>query len=260
MRIPSVLKTGHKTVSVDFFSVIKVMAVLLIASACLFGCARKKSDDVRIELEALDGRDVSDSDAVFPTFISKDEVFQKELDKLNKESEKIRRNYEERRQKDKQFIVHTYVTPAKNVPQCTLFWYEEHSLLGDDYNLMTLAYNKKTGELLTSKEALGSLQIDGVTLSTNVGKLFTELHPDLQLKGTEMQGFETDGNGAVTRVFMKLVAEKIPEDTEVGNEDVGEQIDEETDEETDLEEIHFYSYDPSAHSLIPLSELGYETP
>ena len=34
----------------------------------------------------------------------------------------------------------------------------------------------------------------------------------------------------------------------------------ETDEETDLEEIHFYSYDPSAHSLIPLSELGYETP
>ena len=113
-------------------------------------------------------------------------------------------------------------------------------------------------------EALGSLQIDGVTLSTNVGKLFTEIHPDLQLKGTEMQGFETDGNGEVTRVFMKLVAEKIPEDTEVGNEDVGEQIDEETDEktdeETDLEEIYFYSYDPSAHSLIPLSELGYETP
>ena len=247
MKIPSLLKTGQNTVSVDFSSVMKVMAVLLIASACLFGCARKKSDDVRIELEALDGRDVSDSDAVFPTFISKDEVFQKELDKLNKESEKIRRNYEERRQKDKQFIVHTYVNPAKNVPQCTLFWYEEHSLLGDDYNLMTLAYNKNTGMIMTSKEALDSLDIDGVTLSTNVGKLFRDLHPSLELKRTEMQGFETDESGAVTRVFMKLVAQKIPE---------GEGA---ADEEAE-EEIHFYSYDPAADTLILLSQIGYEIP
>ena len=62
----------------------------------------------------------------------RDETFQKKLDKLNKEVEKIRKNYEERRQKDKQFIVHTYVGSAEAVPQCTLFWYEEHSLLGDD--------------------------------------------------------------------------------------------------------------------------------
>ena len=255
------MKDRKNTAKSSSILILWTVTVLLIAvTSVITGCAKKPSSDVRIVLETLDGADVSESDAVFPTFVSRDETFQKKLDKLNKEVEKIRKNYEERRQKNKQFIVHTYVGSAEAVPQCTLFWYEEHSLLGDDYNLMTLAYNKKTGELLTSKEALGSLQIDGVTLSTNVGKLFTELHPDLQLKGTEMQGFETDGNGAVTRVFMKLVAEKIPEDTEVGNEDVGEQIDEETDEETDLEEIYFYSYDPSAHSLIPLSELGYETP
>ena len=230
-------------------SIMIFLSVALLAAAALglTGCGKKPSSDVRIVLEALDGADVSESDAVFPSFVSKDEAFQKKLDKLNKEVEKVRKNYEERRQKDKQFIVHTYIGSAETVPQCTLFWYEEHSLLGDDYNLMTLAYNKRTGELMTSKEALDSLQIDGVTLSTNVGKLFAELHPDLELRGTEMQGFETDGSGAVTRVFMKLVAERIPEDTEAENEDVEE-------------EIHFYSYDPSGHSLIPLSELGYEIP
>ena len=239
------------TVTVLFIAVISVIT----------GCAKKPSSDVRIVLTTLDGADVSESDAVFPTFVSKDETFQKKLDKLNKEVEKVRKNYEERRQKDKQFIVHTFVGSEESVPQCTLFWYEEHSLLGDDYNLMTLAYNKKTGELLTSKEALDSLQIDGVTLSTNVGKLFKELHPDLELKGTEMQGFETDESGAVTRVYMKLVAEKMPDGEEAGNEGVGEQKDlEETDEEIDLEEIHFYSYDPSLHTLIPLAELGYEIP
>lgn len=241
--------------------ILLTVTVLFTAVALIItGCAKKPSSDVRIVLTTLDGADVSESDAVFPTFVSKDEAFQKKLDKLNKEVDKVRKNYEERRQKDKQFIVHTFVGSEESVPQCTLFWYEEHSLLGDDYNLMTLAYNKKTGELLTSKEALDSLQIDGVTLSTNVGKLFIELHPDLELKGTEMQGFETDGNGAVTRVFMKLVAEKIPDGEETGNEGAEEQIEEEIEEETNSEEIHFYSYDPSLHTLIPLSELGYEIP
>ena len=135
----------------------------------------------------------------------------------------------------------------KQVPQCTLFWYEEHSLLGDDYNMMTLAYNKNTGMIMTSKEALDSLDIDGVALSTSVGKLFQKLHPALELKGTEMQGFEADESGAVTLVFMKLIAQKIPAGEEAADEDVEE-------------EIHFYAYDPAGDTLSPLSELGYEIP
>ncbi len=252
------MKDRKITAKSSFILTIWTVTILLIAvTSVITGCTKKPSSNVLIVLETLDGEDVSESDAVFPMFVSRDETFQKKLDKLNKEVEKVRKNYEERRQKDKKFIVHTYVGSAEAVPQCTLFWYEEHSLLGDDYNLMTLAYNKKTGELLTSKEALDSLQIDGVTLSTNVGKLFRELHPDLELKGTEMQGFETDGNGAVTRVFMKLVAEKIPEDTDT---DAVNEKKEEVSNEDDLEEIHFYSYDPIGHSLIPLSELGYVIP
>ena len=250
MRIPNVLKTDQNTAYVTSVPFIRTTVFFLVALCCFMcftGCAKKTSDDVRIELEALDGREISESGAVFPAFVSNDEVFQKELDKLNKESEKVRRNYEERRQKDKQFIVHTYVGPVKNVPQCTLFWYEEHSLLGDDYNMMTLAYNKNTGMIMTSRDALDSLEIDGVTLSTNVGKLFLKLHPSLELKGTEMQGFETDESGAVTRVFMKLVAQKIPADEEAAGEGVEE-------------EIHFYAYDPAGDTLSPLSELGYETP
>ena len=242
------MKDRKLTAKSSSILILWTVTVLLIAvTSVITGCAKKPSSDVRIVLETLDGADVSESDAVFPTFVSRDETFQKKLDKLNKEVEKIRKNYEERRQKDKQFIVHTYVGSAEAVPQCTLFWYEEHSLLGDDYNLMTLAYNKNTGMIMTSKEALDSLDIDGVTLSTNVGKLFRDLHPSLELKRTEMQGFETDESGAVTRVFMKLVAQKIPE---------GEGA---ADEEAE-EEIHFYSYDPAADTLILLSRIGYEIP
>ena len=240
---------------------IVIPILILFFLFLLTGCGDKSPKDIRIELEAVDSKDLSSSDAVFPKFVSGDEIFQKELDKLNKEVDKIRKAYDKRTDKGKAFTVHSYIGSSETVPRCTVCWYEEHSLLGDDYNLMTLAYNKKTGELLTSKEALDSLQIDGVTLSTNVGKLFKELHPDLELKGTEMQGFETDESGAVTRVYMKLVAEKMPDGEEAGNEGVGEQKDfEETDEEIDLEEIHFYSYDPSLHTLIPLAELGYEIP
>ena len=249
MKSTENVKNRQNTATIPSVMIRLLLTVLVIvpAAAGLAGCAKKTSNDVRIELEALDGEDISSSDAVFPTFVSKDEVFQKELDKLNKETEKIRKNYEDRRQKDKEFIVHTYVSDVKAVPQCTLFWYEEHSLLGDDYNLMTLAYNKKTEALMTSKEALDSLDIDGVALSTNVGKRFKELQPSLEVKKTEMQGFETDESGAVTRIYMKLVAEKIPADGEPENEDAEQ-------------EIHFYYYDLKEEILRPISELGYEIP
>ena len=166
---------------------------------------------------------------------------------VTEEVDKIRKYYEDRRQKDKGFIVRTYVSSVKAIPQCTIFWYEEHSLLGDDYNLMTLAFNKSTGEPMTSKEALDSLEIDGIILSTNVGKLFRQMHPLLELKETEMQGFETDESGTVTCVFMKLVAQKIPDETEAS-------------ESTPEEEIHFYYYDLSRESLGLISDLGYEIP
>ena len=133
---------------------------------------------------------------------------------------------------------------SESIPQCTVCWYEEHSLLGDDYNLETFAYRKSTCEIITSKEALKSLEIDGITLSTNVARLYGNLGLPGVLKETEMQGFETDDSAAVTAIYMKLITE-IPDPADPNKK---------------IEEQHFYYYDPSENSLSPLSEHGYELP
>jgi ABC-type multidrug transport system fused ATPase/permease subunit len=177
-------------------------------------------------------------------FVSENEDYQKELDKLNKEVDKIRKDYSKRTEKGKAFIVHTYPGSPENVPQCTIFWYEEHSLLGDDYNLMTLACKKKGCEIMTCKEALKSLQIDGITLSTNVARLYESLNLPGILKETEMQGFETDENAAVTAIFMKLIIET-PDPADPSKE---------------IEQQHFYYYDIAENSLSSLSDHGYELP
>ena len=216
-----------------------LILIFVIAAA---GCSKKAPADVRIELETPDGSDVSSSDAVFPKFVSKNEDYQKELDKLNKEVDKVRKDYIKRTEKGKDFIVQTYVGPSESVPQCTMCWYEEHSLLGDDYNLMTLACKKSTCEIITSKEALKSHEMDGITLSTNVGRLYQDLRLPGILKETEMQGFETDESGTVTRIYMKLIIE----------------IEDPEEEGDTTEEMHFYCYSVQDETLVPLSEIGYE--
>ena len=218
-----------------------LILIFVIAAA---GCSKKAPADVRIELETPDGSDVSSSDAVFPKFVSKNEDYQKELDKLNKEVDKIRKDYTKRTEKGKDFIVRTYIGSSESVPQCTICWYEEHSLLGDDYNLMTLACRKSTCEIITSKEALKSLEIDGITLSTNVARLYENLGLLGILKETEMQGFETDDSAAVTAIYMKLITE-IPDPADPNKE---------------IEEQHFYYYDLAENTLSSLSEHGYDLP
>ena len=218
--------------------------LILIFAMLTAGCAQKAPADVRIELETPDGSDVSSSDAVFPRFVSKNEDYQKELDKLNKEVDKIRKDYSKRTEKGKQFIVRTYMGSSESIPQCTVCWYEEHSLLGDDYNLETFACRKSTCEIITSKEALKSLEIDGITLSTNVARLYGDLGLPGIVKETEMQGFETDENAAVTAIYMKLITE-IPDPADPNKE---------------IQEQHFYYYDLEENSLSPLSEHGYDLP
>ena len=218
--------------------------LILLFAFTAAGCSQKAPADVRIELETPDGSDVSDSNAVFPKFVSKNEDYQKELDKLNKEVDKIRKDYNRRTEKGKDFIVRTYLGSAENVPQCTICWYEEHSLLGDDYNLMTLACKKSTCEIITSKEALKSHEIDGITLSTNVAKLYEGLGLPGILKETEMQGFETDENAEVTAIFMKLIT----------------QIPDPSNPDEEIEEQHFFYYDLTENTLSPLSEHGYDFP
>lgn len=218
--------------------------LLLIFMFTAASCSQKAPADVRIELETPDGSDASTSDAVFPKFVSRNEDYQRELDKLNNEVDKIRKDYSKRTEKGKDFIVRTYLGSSDNVPQCTVCWYEEHSLLGDDYNLMTLACKKSTCEIMTSREALKSHEIDGITLSTNVAKLYVDLGLPGILKETEMQGFETDESAAVTAIFMKLTIET-PDPSN-------------PDEE--IEEQHFYCYDLAENTLSPLSEHGYELP
>ena len=218
--------------------------LILIFTIAAAGCAKKTPADVRIELETPDGSDVSSSDAVFPRFVSNNEDYQKELDKLNKEVDKVRKDYIKRTEKGKDFIVQTYVGPSESVPQCTMCWYEEHSLLGDDYNLMTLACKKSTCEIITSKEALKSHEMDGITLSTNVARLYESLNLPGILKETEMQGFETDENAAVTAIFMKLIIET-PDPADPSKE---------------IEQQHFYYYDLAENSLSSLSDHGYELP
>lgn len=217
------------------------LLILILAAA---GCAKKAPADVRIELETPDGSDVTSSDAVFPRFVSKNEEYQKELDKLNKEVDKIKKDYTKRTEKGKDFTVRTYMGSSQSVPQCTVCWYEEHSLLGDDYNLMTLACRKSTCEIITSKEALKSLEIDGITLSTNVARLYDNLGLPGILKETEMQGFETDDSAAVTAIYMKLITE-IPDPADPNKE---------------IEEQHFYYYDLAENTLSSLSEHGYDLP
>ena len=223
---------------------IAIPILILFFLFLLTGCGDKSPKDIRIELEAADSKDLSSSDAVFPKFVSGDEIFQKELDKLNKEVDKIRKAYDKRTDKGKAFTVHSYIGSSETVPRCTVCWYEEHSLLDDDYNLMTLAYDKNSGEIMTSKEALNSLQIDGITLSTNVGKLYQNKNLPGILKETEMQGFETDDSAAVTGIYMKLIIE-IPDPA---------------DPDKEIEEQHFYFYDPLQNTLSPLSKHGYDLP
>ena len=223
---------------------IAIPILILFFLFLLTGCGDKSPKDIRIELEAADSKDLSSSDAVFPKFVSGDEIFQKELDKLNKEVDKIRKAYDKRTDKGKAFTVHSYIGSSETVPRCTVCWYEEHSLLDDDYNLMTLAYDKNSGEIMTSKEALNSLQIDGITLSTNVGKLYQNKNLPGILKETEMQGFETDDSAAVTAIYMKLIIE-IPDPA---------------DPDKEIEEQHFYFYDPLQNTLSPLSKHGYDLP
>ena len=218
--------------------------LILLFAFTAAGCSQKAPADVRIELETPDGSDVSTSDAVFPRFVSNNEEYQKELDKLNKEVDKIRKDYNRRTEKGKDFIVRTYLGSAENVPQCTICWYEEHSLLGDNYNLMTLACKKSTCEIITSKEALKSHEIDGITLSTNVAKLYEGLGLPGILKETEMQGFETDENAEVTAIFMKLIT----------------QIPDPSNPDEKIEEQHFFYYDLTENTLSPLSEHGYDFP
>lgn len=218
--------------------------LILLFAFTAAGCSQKAPADVRIELETPDGSDVSTSDAVFPRFVSNNEEYQKELDKLNKEVDKIRKDYGKRTEKGKVFVVRTYPGSSEKVPQCTICWYEEHSLLGDDYNLMTLACKKSTCEIITSKEALKSHEIDGITLSTNVAKLYEGMGLPGLLKETEMQGFETDEEAAVTAIYMKLITE-IPDPSN-------------PDEK--IEEQHFFYYDLTENTLSPLSEHGYDFP
>ena len=218
--------------------------LILIFAIAAAGCAKKAPADVHIELETPDGSDVSTSDAVFPRFVSQNEDYQKELDKLNKEVDKIRKDYSKRTEKGKDFIVHTYLGASESVPQCTICWYEEHSLLGDDNNLMTLACKKSTCEIITSKEALKSHEMDGITLSTNVARLYEDLGLPGVVKETEMQGFETDENAEVTAIYMKLTIDK-PDPS---------------DPDEEIEEQHFYYYDIGKNTLSPLSEHGYELP
>ena len=218
--------------------------LILLFAFTAAGCSQKAPADVRIELETPDGSDVSTSDAVFPRFVSNNEEYQKELDKLNKEVDKIRKDYNRRTEKGKDFIVRTYLGSAENVPQCTICWYEEHSLFGDNYNLMTLACKKSTCEIITSKEALKSHEIDGITLSTNVAKLYEGLGLPGILKETEMQGFETDENAEVTAIFMKLIT----------------QIPDPSNPDEEIEEQHFFYYDLTENTLSPLSEHGYDFP
>ena len=208
------------------FTVPLLLLAFMITAA---GCAEKAPADVRIELQTPDGAVVtssesSASDAVFPRFVSQNEDYQKELDKLNKEIEKIQKDYNKRTEKGKGFTVRTYIGSSESVPQCTVCWYEEHSLLGDDYNLMTLACKKSTCEIMDSKEALKSLEIDGITLSTNVAKLYESQGLPGAVKETEMQGFETDESAAVTAIYMKLTIE-IPDPS---------------DPDEEIEECHFY--------------------
>ena len=160
--------------------------LILIFAIAAAGCAKKVPADVHIELETPDGSDVSSSDAVFPRFVSQNEDYQKELDKLNKEVDKIRKDYSKRTEKGKDFIVHTYVGASESVPQCTICWYEEHSLLGDDYNLMTLACKKSTCEIITSKEALKSHEMDGITLIITISeRILLVLSPNMGMSSLE---------------------------------------------------------------------------
>ena len=70
---------------------IPILALFLAVFAA--GCSKGQNKDVSISLTALDGADPASSDALFPRFVTKDEATQKKLDKLNKEVDRIQKEY-----------------------------------------------------------------------------------------------------------------------------------------------------------------------
>lgn len=228
-------------------SVIACLLAFLCFSTLLTGCQKKPSKDVSIELEEINGSETSaasdetdlSATAEIPRFVSDDEEVQKELEKLNEEAQSLKERYLRETSEGRQFWIRTYVSPNTEVLQCTVCWFEERPLRGDDYNIMTLAYNTKSGEVLTRKNALNSMDISGVQLSIRVGRAFKESEIEGILQETNMQGFATDDDGNVTEVYMKLSV-----------------LTEEKEEPVQ----HFYIYNESTETLTPMSEEGFAMP
>lgn len=224
------MKELHKQLQYLFISII----IIVSTGTVLTGCQKKPSKDVSIQLENIE----SDG-AEIPRFVSEDEDVQRELEKLNIEVDDLKERYLDETADGKQFWIRTYVSQNTEVLQCTICWFEEHPILGNNYNMMTLAYNTKTGDALTSKDALDSMNIDGVELSINVGRAFKNSGINGQLDETNMQGFVMDSNGNVTEVYMKLTVLM---------------------EEDEEPEQHFFIYNDEEETLKPVKEEGYDMP
>ncbi len=205
----------------------------------LTGCEKKVSSNVFIEVKSLENdANTEEFTSDIPRFVSTDKDVQKELEYVNDELQNLEDTYYKSRDKELKMWIKSYLADTEQIQQVTVCWFEEHPILGDDYNMMSLAYNKKNGEIITSKEALELTGITGVDLTTNVAKLFKSLHTSLNLEETEMQGFLMDEEGNVTSIFMKLVALN----------------------ENDEYEQHFYQYDFNSDTLVPVSKSGYALP
>ncbi len=213
------------------------MCLMVFLSACRKETPADSFTFIEVGSYETDSK-TGESTVEIPSFVSNDEQIQKDLKYLNDETDYLVKLYEKSKDKDLGLWIKSYPSEQNQIMQVTVCWFEEHPILGNDYNLMSLAYNAKTGEPITSKEALNMTGITGVDLTTNVVRCYQTIDETGKLDETEMQGFILDDQGNVSMILMKLSVE-----TEEGEY-----------------ERHFYQYDFVNDQLTPVSELGYPLP
>lgn len=213
----------------------KIFAFLIFmicVTVGLCGCSNKKSTKVSIQLNEYESEDGTVSE--IPEFTSSSDEYRLRLGLLNAETDELTDLCED---PEKNTKVVSDVNDASRIAQVTSYWNEQKEDK-TEWNLLSLAFDRESGDAINCRKALDLSGLTGVQLTMNVASIYKKTKSDGDVYSTEMQGFYLDPEGNVAQIYMKLLIDK-------GDEEPEE---------------HFYAYDPDQQTLTPLSEKGYELP
>ncbi|MGN1024194.1 MAG: hypothetical protein ACI4OJ_11890 [Lachnospiraceae bacterium] len=228
-------------------------AFLLIFAAAMTGCAKTgkkpgtpKLDTISLEADTMQLETREDATvektgiaSSLPSFTTSTGVPTEGMEKLNEIVESAEKDYQVDLSSDKKLMmIHTDESTVDSYLQATYYQTEYVTTLTgrvkETRNLCSLAYRISDDTPITAVEALDSTGITGVELSQKVSDGYAALGLSGSLHSTNMQGFELDESGKVTKIYMKLEID-----------DGGE----------DYEEA-FYVFDPATETMTELSWPG----